>query len=171
MRIENRFASVWKLVAVAVIIGGIGAGVYAQQQPPPSGPVGGWQGPGMRGRGPMGRVGIALGQLNLTDEQKQQVKSIFEGHKADFQALADRARPARQAMADAIASGDEAAVRQRSTEMGAVQTERAVLAAKVRNEVFKILTPEQQQKAQALRQQFQQRMEHRRGPRKDRFPE
>jgi Spy/CpxP family protein refolding chaperone len=38
----------------------------------------------------------------------------------------------------------------------------AVLAGKVRGEVFKILTPDQQKKAESLRQQVEQRMDQRR---------
>jgi Spy/CpxP family protein refolding chaperone len=178
MNAGSRFVIIERVAAAVVIVGALGTGDYAQQQQQqqqqnqqPAGPGGGWQGRGMRPGGPMARLGFGLGQLNLTPEQKQQVKSIFQGHQADFRSLAERARPARRALSDAIASGDESAIRQRSTEVGSVQTDRAVLMARVRNEIFKVLTPEQQQKAQALRQQFGQRMDQRRqgGPRKNRF--
>ena len=39
----------------------------------------------------------------------------------------------------------------------------ALLAARVHGEIFKILTPEQQQKAQDLRKQFESRIDQRRG--------
>jgi Spy/CpxP family protein refolding chaperone len=67
--------------------------------------------------------------------------------------------PAQRALHQAIASGDEAAVRQASTEVAAVQTDRALLAMRVRNEVWRLLTPEQQQKAQELQKQMQERMQ------------
>lgn len=167
MNAGSRFVRFARVAAVTVIVGALGAGVYAQQQQQQQRqgrPGAGWQGRGMRAGGPMARLGFRLGQLNLSDDQKQQVKSILQNHKADFKALADRAMPARRALADAIASGDEAAIKQRSADVAAVQTDRALLAAKLRNEVFKVLTPEQQQKAQAMRQQFEQRMEQRRQP-------
>lgn len=113
--------------------------------------------------GPMGMVRLALGRLGLSPEQKQQVRTIVGNHKAEFQGIQDRAIPARRALADAIAAGDEAAIRQRSADLSAVQTETALLAAKVHGEIFKILTPEQQQKAQELRKQFESRMDQRRG--------
>jgi Spy/CpxP family protein refolding chaperone len=119
----------------------------------------------LMGGGPMGAVRLGLGQLGLTDDQKQQVRGIMAGHRAEFQALSARAIPAHRALASAIAGGDEATVRQRSADAGAVQTDRALLAAKLRGEILQILTPEQREKAQTLRQQFDQRMDQRRGRR------
>jgi Spy/CpxP family protein refolding chaperone len=117
----------------------------------------------MRDGGPMAMVRLALGRLGLSTEQRQQVKTILGNHSAEFQAIQDRAVPARRALADAIAAGDEAAIRQRSADLSTVQTDTALLAARVHGEIFKILTPEQQQKAQELRKQFESRMDQRRG--------
>ena len=85
-------------LAVAVfMIGTLAVGVtYATQQ--------GGQGGGGRMRqgmmhegGAMAMVRMNLAQLGLSDEQKQQVKTIFGNHQGDFQALRQRAlaRPAR----------------------------------------------------------------------------
>jgi Spy/CpxP family protein refolding chaperone len=153
-------------LAVAVfMIGTLAVGVtYATQQ--------GGQGGGGRMRqgmmhegGAMAMVRMNLAQLGLSDEQKQQVKTIFGNHQGDFQALRQRALPARRALADAVAAGDEATIRQKSGDLAAVQTDTALLAARVRAEIFKILTPEQQQKAQDLMKQRQSRMDQRRGGR------
>jgi Spy/CpxP family protein refolding chaperone len=113
--------------------------------------------------GPMAMAHMNLRQLGLSEEQKQQVKTIVGNHRTEFQALRERAVPARRALADAVASGDETAIRQRSAELSAVQTDTALLAARVHGEIVKILTPEQQQKAQALRKEFQDRADRRRG--------
>jgi Spy/CpxP family protein refolding chaperone len=154
-------------LAAAAIVATLAVGVaYASQQQ--GGPGQGrrmGQGPGMMMRegGPLAMIRMGLGQLDLTEEQRQQVKTIMGNHQGDFQALRGRALPARRALADAIASGDEAAIRQRSTELSAVQTDTALVAARVRTEIFKILTPEQQQKAQDLRKKLETRMDQRRG--------
>jgi Spy/CpxP family protein refolding chaperone len=111
----------------------------------------------------MAMVHLRLGQLGLSEEQKQQVKTILGNHRAEFQALRERAVPARRALADAVTSGDETAIRQRSAELSAVQADTALLAARVHAEIVKILTPEQQQKAQELRKQLQDRADRRRG--------
>ena len=155
------------LAVAGALLGTLAVSVaYAHQDGGLGGPRQGRSpGPGMmmRGVGPMGMIRMGLGQLDLSDEQKQQVKTILGNHKGDFQALRDRGLPARRALADAIAGGDEAAIRQHSADLSAVQTDTALLAARVRGEVFKILTPEQQQKAQELRKKFESRMDQRRG--------
>ena len=46
---------------------------------------------------------------------------------------------------------DESAVRARSAELGKVETDAAVLRARMHAEVYNVLTPEQQEKAKALR--------------------
>jgi Spy/CpxP family protein refolding chaperone len=164
MNANGRFGWMTGLAVAVLMLGTLAVGVtYAQQGARANG--GRWRQGLMMRQGPMGMMRMNLGQLGLTDQQRQQVKSILENHKADFQGLRDRAMPARQALGDAIAAGDEGAIRHRSTELSAVQTDTAVLASRVRAEISKILTPEQQQKAQALRQQVQQRTKERRGGR------
>jgi protein CpxP len=157
-------------LALAVfMIGTLAVGVtYANQQGGQGG--GGRMRQGMMMRdGAMAMVRMNLAQLGLSDEQKQQVKTILGNHQGDFQALRQRALPARRALADAVAAGDETTIRQKSGDLAAVQTDTALLAAKVRAEIFKILTPEQQQKAQDLTKQRQSRMDQRHGGRGGEF--
>src|SRR3954469_18473153 len=79
-------------------------------------PPGGRGGPGMRGPGgPMGPMGFGPGfrQLDLTDDQKAQLKTIAESHRDEFRAAGEKARAAHDGMqalveADAI---DETAIR------------------------------------------------------------
>jgi Spy/CpxP family protein refolding chaperone len=164
---HGRTGWVTGLAVVVAMLGTLAAGVTYAHQGGGQGEQrqGRGMGPGMmmRDGGPMGMVRLVLGQLGLSDDQKQQVKTILGNHQADFQALREKVVPARRALADAIASGDEAAIRQHSTELSAVQTDMALLASKVHGEIFKILTPEQQQKAKDLRQKFESRMDQRRG--------
>jgi Spy/CpxP family protein refolding chaperone len=141
------------------MMGTLAVGVGQAQQRGRGGPGFGRPAPMMPG--PAGMIRLHLGPLNLTDQQREQVRSILANHKADFQGLNQRAEPARKAMDEAIVAGDEAAIRQRGAELGAIQTDRALLAARVRAEVFKVLTPEQQQKAQTLREGVQRRMQPR----------
>ena len=112
--------------------------------------------------GPLAQAGIGLRQLNLSDEQRQQVRDIMARHREAFAALAERAAPTRRALAEAIATGDEAAIRQASATVAAVQADRAVLTGKVRSEVFAVLTPEQREKAKEARARFERRAAARR---------
>jgi Spy/CpxP family protein refolding chaperone len=151
--------------AAAVLTLGIGAAAIAtagqpnDAQRPPMGRRGGPGGPGGPGRmggpgrgGPMGPLaGLPLRQLNLSDNQREQVKAIVDAHQADLQAIGDRVRPAREALHAATTSPsfDEGLVRTRATELGAVEADAAVIHARIFAEVFQILTPEQQAAATA----------------------
>jgi periplasmic protein CpxP/Spy len=169
----------------AAVVGMVAAGVsYAQQPPPPprggmmggQGQMTGGQGPMMRGRGqmmggPFAQIRRGLAQLGLSDQQKTQIKAIFQGHKADIEGFAARMRPARQALDAAIRNGaDEATIRAKAADVAAVQADMAVFRAAVRKQVFAVLTPDQQAKADQIQQQMAQRrmgmrgMGMRRGP-------
>lgn len=105
--------------------------------PPPGG------GPGMRGGG------MLLRGLDLTEAQQGQVKSIMGSHQAEIRAAGQKIGEARQAMralleADQI---DESAIRAKSVEAAAAEADAAIIQARVRQEVFGILTAEQLQKA------------------------
>ncbi len=155
-------------VAVAVV-GVIAAGAIFAQQPPPGppsggttgrGPMMGGRGPMMGSRGPMGGpfMGIrrGLAQLGLTDQQKTQITTIFQGHQTDMQGFATRMKTAQKALTDAIWSGaDEATIRAKSADVAAVQADMAVFRSTVHAQVFAVLTPDQQAKANQLRAQAQ----------------
>ena len=124
-------------------------------------------GPGFRGGpgGPFGMGGFALRGLDLTDAQRDQVKAIMESHRDEQQAIGDRMQAARKALHQAIAADtfDEAAIRAKAAEIGAVEADAAVLQAKIKSEVFAILTPEQVKKANELRSSMENRMKDGRG--------
>ena len=119
--------------------------------PPPGGPGG----PGMRMRAPGGPMGFGpgFGQLDLTDDQKAQLKQIAESHRDEFRAAGEKVRAAHEGMralmeADTI---DEAAIRARSAEIGAADAEVMILNARVRKESLQVLTSEQLAKLKELR--------------------
>jgi Spy/CpxP family protein refolding chaperone len=159
------------LAIVAAVVGVIAVGASFAQQPagPPSGGMMMGRGP-MGGHGPMGGPFMAirrgLAQLGLTDQQKTQIKAIFAGHKPDAQGFAARMQPARQALDKAIWSGaDESTIRAKAAEVAAVQSDMDVFRATVHAQVFAVLTPDQQAKANQLQQQAQTRgMGRRKGP-------
>ena len=133
-----------KIAAITAAVGvAIGLGTAVAQ---PHGDAGG-EHRGMRG-------GFhELRQLGLSDEQRQEVRRIMELHKAERQAIGERLREARRAQSEAVMAVpvDESAVRARSAELAKVETDAAVLRAWMHAEVYNVLTPEQQEKAKALR--------------------
>jgi Spy/CpxP family protein refolding chaperone len=162
---------------VAVVIAAGSALVMAQDGQMPRrgpGPGPGMGGPppaGMRGPGgPGGPMGMGFGpgfrELDLTEEQRTQVKSIMESHQAEFKAVGDKMRTAREGMqalieADAL---DESAVRAKSIEVAAAEADAAILNAKVRTQTRQVLTSEQLAKLKELQ------ASRPRGPGKQRGP-
>jgi Spy/CpxP family protein refolding chaperone len=123
--------------------------------------------PGMRGGpgGPFGMAGLPLRELELTDAQHQQVRAVMESHRDEQKAIGDRMLTARKALQEAIAADafDEAAIRARAAEVGAIEADAAVLQARIHAEVFALLTPEQVTKAKALRSEMENRLKGGRG--------
>jgi protein CpxP len=103
---------------------------------------------------------LPLQALNLTDAQREQVRTIMQSHRDEGRALGDKAHTALDALRKASeGTVDEGAIAQQGQAIGTVIGEAAVLRAKVRSEVFAILTPEQHAEANKLQAQRQQRMD------------
>ena len=132
------------LLSIAALVGT--ATVFAQGGGS-AGP-GGFGGHGHRGFGMMG----GLQQLGLSADQQQQVKNTMASHRDEFKALMDRSRNAHQAQQAAIEQVpvNEDLIRSTSTAVAAADADMAVLRAKVHEQVFSLLTPDQQTKAKQL---------------------
>ena len=141
---------------VAVVLAAGSALVIAQDgQLPRRGPgpgMGGMRGPG----GPMGPMGMGPGpgfrELDLSDDQKAQVKSIMNSHQAEFKAAGEKIGAAREALrqlleADSI---DESAIRAKSAEAANAEADAAILGAKVRAQTLQVLNSEQLAKLKEL---------------------
>jgi Spy/CpxP family protein refolding chaperone len=90
-----------------------------------------------------------LRRLQLTPDQREQVRQLLQGHRPDFQTLLQRAMKSRRALFGAVYLDpfDEVGIRNLSADVAAVQADEAVLRATIRTQVFEVLTPEQQARA------------------------
>ena len=125
------------------------------------------------GGGPLGGLlalhpDLPLAALNLTDAQREQVRTIMQSHRDEGRAIAQKAHAALENLRKASeGTVDEGAIGQQSQALGAVIGEAAVLRARVRAEVFAILTPEQQAEAAKIAEQRRTRMQQRRQQRQE----
>ncbi|MGD9905612.1 MAG: Spy/CpxP family protein refolding chaperone [Vicinamibacterales bacterium] len=144
-------------LGVALLAGAGLATVDAREQGPGRGMMG-RRGPGGPD-GPGGALALPLRGLDLSESQREQVRTALDGHKAEFDAVRSRLQTARGALQAAVTAEtfNEAAVRQAAIDVAAVEADGAVLRAKVHSEVWALLTPEQQQKARDLRAQRTER--------------
>ena len=149
---------------VAALAGGTAIG-FAQGPGP--------GGAGMHARGPRGgaRMDLGLRGVQLTDAQRDQVRTIMETHRADLENTRKALREAHRAFAAAAraASVDEAAVRESSTAVANAMAAEAIARARVRTDVHALLTPEQQQQLKEREATMQKRMQERQERQKQRL--
>jgi len=120
------------------------------------------QGPG--GRGPGGpRAGFALRGLDLTEAQRMQVRQLAGQHREQMQPLLDRARAAQDAQRKAVDAVpfDEQQVRTAAQTLAEAQAEVAVQRARLQNDIYALLTPDQQARMQKMRADREARMKQR----------
>jgi Spy/CpxP family protein refolding chaperone len=98
-------------------------------------------------------------QLELSEGQQSQIREILKNHADEIEAHVKSAMDSRRALHDAILvqPTDEAAIRQRAQELGSVHADGALLFARIRGEVWPLLTAEQQQKMAGLHTRMRER--------------
>ncbi|HET9532573.1 MAG TPA: Spy/CpxP family protein refolding chaperone [Blastocatellia bacterium] len=117
---------------------------------------------GMRGGARMG--GRLFSQLDLTDAQKAQIKQIRENSREAIRPLREEMRAKRQEIRQANQGGtfDEALVRQKLTEIAAIEAKLMAERNRIHQETLAVLTPEQRAKLDQLREQFKNKRNERR---------
>ncbi|MEE3104809.1 MAG: Spy/CpxP family protein refolding chaperone [Acidobacteriota bacterium] len=118
-------------------------------------------------RGLSGRASIlGLRQLDLTPAQRESIRTVIQTHRAELQKLRRQSVPIRRALREATTGTaiDESVIeniKDHSNQLAETVTLSVLEVAKLRSEIFALLTPAQQDKAGKL--------QARRGPRMDRW--
>ena len=148
------------LIALGMAITVPHMGAQAPGQPPA----------GRMGRGPGGPgLGLGIDMRDLTDAQRDQIKSIRDAHAEEMKPLIDRVQKARVALQTAVMTGT-GDIRGVALEIGAAEGELAFQQAEIETAVIALLTPEQKQKMldrqkemDARRAEMEQRRQSRQG--------
>jgi Spy/CpxP family protein refolding chaperone len=108
-------------------------------------------------------MGGISGKLGLSDDQKQQIRGVLKSHSDAIQTQMQAAKSGRRALREAMAAQplDEGRIRQEALTLGEIRADGAVLRARIRSEIWPILTAEQQEKARQLRSRKGRREERR----------
>jgi Spy/CpxP family protein refolding chaperone len=137
------FAAMVLLTAAAIVLS-------QQPQAPRPGPPPGGFGPGFPPGGPggprerFGPFGPIGRELNLTDDQKAQIKKIQDSFRDSDKALFEQLRTLHENQTDPLNSAfDEAAVRSAAEARAKIQVDLEVSHAKMMSQIFSVLTPEQ----------------------------
>lgn len=132
----------------------------------------GRQGEMRRGQRPRGERGMRMGRegmpgllrgIELTQAQRDQVKTINEKYRAEFQTLRQSLQPDMKAVREARQRGDTAAARAAWDRNTVGREKMQALMEKQRTELRGVLTADQQKTFDANAQQVRTRMEKRGG--------
>ena len=140
-----------KLVVVVSVMALLlcGAAMVAYAQGPEGGPHKGWGGPG-----PGHGMGMALHELNLTDAQKEQVKTIMKANHATMKTVMQQMEQNRAALLAATANGayDAAKIQALANQQAQLQAAMIVNHEAIQHQIYTtVLSSEQQAKAEQLR--------------------
>ena len=100
-----------------------------------------------------------LSGLNLTETQRDQIRTLRDAQRKDSQALREKMRTARRQLREAMGADvpDEAAVRSAAGAVAALRADQAALQARARSQFMEALTPEQQARMKQARARASQR--------------
>ena len=133
------------IASIAVLV--VAATVFALAQGHPGGP-----GEHMRGGGPQDMVEHISRELNLTDAQKEQVKTIFEAQRASEEERRAKLDDIRKQIDAATANGqfDEAQVRPLANQQAQLMADEMVDHLRMHAKLYSLLTAEQRTKADQM---------------------
>ncbi len=132
---------------VMAVVGGGAVFIFAQK-----GKSGGFGGRGFGGRG-FERIAE---KLNLSDEQKTQVKTILEDSKTRVKPLMETMRESRQQAENLGTDGtfNEEQVNQIANAQAETSRQLFIEKEKTKAQIFAVLTPEQRAEAAKMKEQF-----------------
>jgi periplasmic protein CpxP/Spy len=98
-------------------------------------------------------------RLALSDSQRAQIKLVLKSHKSEILAQAQAQVDARKALKEAISANtvDENLIRQRVAALATVEGNGAVLRARIRSEIWPILSNDQKAKIEAFHRMREQK--------------
>lgn len=139
------------IASIAILV--VGAAIFAVAQGPEA--MRKMHGPG----GPHGHGDMLehmSRELNLTDEQKTQVKAIMDATETSAQGTHAKLDEVHKQLEAATANGqfDEGQVRTLANQLGQLQADMMVEHLRAKSKVFAVLTPEQRTKAEAMHQRM-----------------
>jgi protein CpxP len=145
------------IAAVAVLLGTVlGHAQTTDEAAPPPPPM---HGHGDWAMGGGHRMEFFADYLNLTDAQQTQMKTILQKEHASLKPLMQQMRQTHQALRTyEQGTFDEAKVRAIAAQQAQSQVELTVAETRVHNELFQVLTPEQQTKMKEMETRHEARM-------------
>ena len=125
--------------------------------------VRGWNGCSGHRWGHFGAMGYLAHELNLSNEQKQQIRSMWQTERPTVSGLLQEFAAENKEMDQASAKGnlDESKVQEIATRQGATVAKLLVEKEHFKTKIYTtVLNPEQRTKADALQSRWHERLDH-----------
>ena len=134
-----------RFVGMAALASGM---MFSQAPAPPAQP----ESPAQRWQQRRGQMFDRMAtRLNLTDDQKQQARSIMQSARESAQPITQQLKQNRQALRDAVKAGKtDADIDQLAASTGTLMGQATAIRTKAFAKVYAMLTPEQRTKADQL---------------------
>jgi Spy/CpxP family protein refolding chaperone len=144
------------IVAMAVLLGSAIAKSQTADAPPPQPMHGHAHGMGMEGH----KMGFFAKQLNLTDDQKAQMKAIMQKEHPTMKPLFQQEHQVNQQLRAYVEGPyDEAKVRALATQKAQIDVEKTVAETRIHNQLYQLLTADQQAKLKQIEANHEARMQ------------
>ena len=130
------------------------------------------RGHGMHGHFMGGDMGLPLHELNLTDDQKAQVKQIFQNEKPTMKPLMQQEMAAHQQLIQLVTSGTFETAKAAAIAAQESQThlQLELEHAKIASQIYQLLNADQKAKVAQIIAQHEQRMQERMQNREESAP-
>ena len=146
------------IAALAVLMGTVAGHSQTAENTPPSPPMHG-HGMGM-GMGMGGHMGFLAKQLNLTDDQKSQMKAIWEKERPTMKPMFQQQRLIDQQLRHYVeGSFDQDKVQALANQKAQLQAQMTVAETRIHNQMYQLLTPDQQSQLKQIEAKHQARMQ------------
>jgi Spy/CpxP family protein refolding chaperone len=97
-----------------------------------------------------------LQALNLTADQKQQAKTLFQQTRQNVEPIAQQAKQNREALAAAVKANDTAQIQHLAAQQGNLQGQLLAIRSASMAKFYSTLTPDQRAKADQIQQRIRQ---------------
>jgi periplasmic protein CpxP/Spy len=156
--VKSTFASIAAVGALAL---SLAVGAAVAQEPAGDQPMHRGMHHGMMGGPGMGEFGMFLHGLNLTDQQKAQVKQIFESERPNMKPLHQQEAQFHQQMVQLVTSGnfDQAKANAIAAQEAQVHTQMTVEHLKIGSQIYALLDSDQKAKVADMIAKHQQHMQ------------
>jgi len=144
------------IAALAVLLGSAIAKSQTAESAPPPPPMHG------HGFGMEGHMHFLAEKLNLTDDQKTQMKAIMQKERPTMKPLMQQEHLIDQQLRQYVEGNfDQAKVQTLATQKAQIQTQRTVEETRIHNELYQILTADQKSQLKQLEADHEARMQQR----------